>query len=131
MLTLSMRQTWRRLPQTALNYRRSDAGDAQREHRSGRLRLACLENRAAVATSQLAQTTLRSVVGRVQLDDLLGDRARINAELQEILDQQAEPWGVKVSAVEVKNVDLPEEMQRAIARQAGSGAREAREDHSC
>ncbi|WP_447980671.1 slipin family protein [Candidatus Nitrospira bockiana] len=70
------------------------------------------------ATSMMAQTTLRSVLGQSQLDDLLAKREEINAELQRILDQQTEPWGVKVSAVEVKNVDLPQEMQRAIARQA-------------
>jgi regulator of protease activity HflC (stomatin/prohibitin superfamily) len=70
------------------------------------------------ATSQIAQTTLRSVLGQVELDDLLGEREKINRELQTIIDQQTEPWGVKVSVVEVKNVDLPQEMQRAIARQA-------------
>ncbi len=70
------------------------------------------------STSQIAQTTLRSVLGQSQLDDLLSKREEINAELQRIIDQQTEPWGVKVSAVEVKNVDLPQEMQRAIARQA-------------
>ena len=70
------------------------------------------------ATSMMAQTTLRSVLGQSQLDDLLSKRDQINADLQRIIDQQAEPWGVKVSAVEVKNVDLPQEMQRAIARQA-------------
>lgn len=70
------------------------------------------------ATSMMAQTTLRSVLGQSQLDDLLAKREEINAELQRIIDQQTEPWGVKVSAVEVKNVDLPQEMQRAIARQA-------------
>ena len=70
------------------------------------------------ATSMLAQTTLRSVLGQSQLDELLAKREEINTELQRILDLQTEPWGVKVSAVEVKNVDLPQEMQRAIARQA-------------
>jgi len=70
------------------------------------------------STSQVAQTTLRSILGQSQLDDLLAKREEINAELQRIIDQQTEPWGVKVSAVEVKNVDLPQEMQRAIARQA-------------
>ncbi len=70
------------------------------------------------ATSMMAQTTLRSVLGQSQLDDLLAKRDEINAELQRIIDQQTEPWGVKVSAVEVKNVDLPQEMQRAIAKQA-------------
>ena len=70
------------------------------------------------ATSMMAQTTLRSVLGQGQLDDLLARREEINTELQRIIDTQTEPWGVKVSAVEVKNVDLPQEMQRAIARQA-------------
>jgi regulator of protease activity HflC (stomatin/prohibitin superfamily) len=70
------------------------------------------------ATSQLAQTTLRSVLGQVELDDLLSQRDRLNRELQEILDQHTDPWGVKVSAFEVKHVDLPENMQRAMARQA-------------
>jgi len=70
------------------------------------------------STSQIAQTTLRSVLGQSQLDDLLAKREEINIELQRIIDQQTEPWGVKVSAVEVKNVDLPQEMQRAIAKQA-------------
>ena len=70
------------------------------------------------ATSMMSQTTLRSVLGQSQLDDLLSKREQINSELQRIIDQQTEPWGVKVNAVEVKNVDLPQEMQRAIARQA-------------
>jgi regulator of protease activity HflC (stomatin/prohibitin superfamily) len=70
------------------------------------------------ATSQIAQTTLRSVLGQVELDDLLAQRDKINAELQTIIDEQTEPWGVKVSVVEVKNVDLPIEMQRAMAKQA-------------
>src|SRR5262245_28506511 len=70
------------------------------------------------ATSQLAQTTLRSVCGQAELDDLLSEREKINSHLQEILDSQTEPWGVKVSLVEVKHIDLPQEMQRAIARQA-------------
>ena len=70
------------------------------------------------ATSQLSQTTLRSVLGQVELDDLLARREKINERLQEILDMHTEPWGIKVSNVEVKNVDLPQEMQRAIARQA-------------
>jgi regulator of protease activity HflC (stomatin/prohibitin superfamily) len=70
------------------------------------------------ATSQIAQTTLRSVLGQVELDDLLANREKINAELQRIIDDQTEPWGIKVSVVEVKNVDLPPEMQRAIAKQA-------------
>ena len=70
------------------------------------------------ATSMIAQTTLRSVLGQSQLDDLLSKRDEINADLQRIIDQATEPWGIKVTAVEVKNVDLPQEMQRAIARQA-------------
>jgi len=70
------------------------------------------------ATSQLAQTTLRSVLGQVDLDDLLSSRDRLNAQLQKILDHNTDPWGIKVSAVEVKHVDLPENMQRAMARQA-------------
>jgi regulator of protease activity HflC (stomatin/prohibitin superfamily) len=70
------------------------------------------------ATSQLAQTTLRSVLGQAELDDLLSQRDRLNQQLTQILDHETEPWGIKVSAVEVKNVDLPQEMQRAMARQA-------------
>jgi len=70
------------------------------------------------ATSQISQTTLRSVLGQVELDDLLADREKINAELQQIIDDHTEPWGIKVSVVEVKNVDLPPEMTRAIAKQA-------------
>ncbi len=70
------------------------------------------------ATSQLAQTTLRSVLGQAELDDLLSARERLNQELQQILDNQTDPWGIKVSAVEVKHVDLPEDMRRAMARQA-------------
>ncbi len=70
------------------------------------------------ATSQIAQTTLRSVLGEVELDDLLSERESINQKLQQIIDDQTEPWGIKVSVVEVKNVDLPETMMRAIARQA-------------
>ncbi len=70
------------------------------------------------ATSQLAQTTLRSVLGQAELDDLLSHREQLNEKLQEILDTHTESWGIKVSNVEVKNVDLPQEMQRAIARQA-------------
>ena len=70
------------------------------------------------ATSQLAQTTLRSVLGQVALDDLLSEREKLNARLQEIIDLQTEPWGIKVELVEMKQVDLPENMIRAIARQA-------------
>ncbi|MBN2382830.1 slipin family protein [bacterium] len=70
------------------------------------------------ATSQLAQTTLRSVLGQTELDELLSDREKINQKLQHILDLHTDPWGIKVSAVEVKHVDLPQEMQRALAKQA-------------
>jgi len=70
------------------------------------------------ATSQLAQTTLRSVCGQVQLDDLLAERDKINSQLQDIIDSQTDPWGVKVSLVEVKHIDLHQDMQRVIARQA-------------
>ena len=70
------------------------------------------------ATSQLAQTTLRSVVGQAELDELLSQREKINMTLQDILDKHTEPWGIKVTLVETKQVDLPEEMRRAIARQA-------------
>src|ERR671910_782764 len=70
------------------------------------------------ATSQLAQTTLRSVLGQAELDDLLAERDRLNVQLQQILDHQTDPWGIKVSSVEVKHVDLPQDMQRAMARQA-------------
>ena len=72
----------------------------------------------AYATSQLAQTTLRSVLGQAELDDLLSQRDQLNQQLQHILDTQTDPWGIKVSAVEVKHVDLPQDMQRAMARQA-------------
>lgn len=71
-----------------------------------------------VATSQISQTTLRSVLGQSELDDLLGQREKINQRLQQIIDHQTEPWGIKVSTVEVKQIDLPQEMQRAMARQA-------------
>jgi regulator of protease activity HflC (stomatin/prohibitin superfamily) len=70
------------------------------------------------ATSQLAQTALRSVLGQYQLDELLSQRDKINASLQVILDRQTDPWGIKVSLVEVKHIDLPKEMQRAMAREA-------------
>ncbi len=70
------------------------------------------------ATSQLAQTTLRSVCGQVELDDLLAEREKINTELQGILDKHTDPWGIKVTTVEVKHIDLPTEMQRAMAKQA-------------
>ncbi len=70
------------------------------------------------ATSQLAQTTLRSVCGHAELDELLSEREKINMQIQEILDKQTDPWGIKVTLVEVKHIDLPQEMQRAMARQA-------------
>ncbi|MDY6971129.1 MAG: slipin family protein [Thermodesulfobacteriota bacterium] len=70
------------------------------------------------ATSQLAQTTLRSVCGQVELDELLAEREKINTQLQSILDKHTDPWGIKVATVEVKHIDLPEEMQRSMARQA-------------
>jgi len=70
------------------------------------------------ATSQLAQTTLRSVCGQFELDEILSEREKINLTLQEILDRSTDPWGIKVSLVEVKHIDLPEEMKRAIAKQA-------------
>jgi regulator of protease activity HflC (stomatin/prohibitin superfamily) len=70
------------------------------------------------ATSQMALTTLRSVLGQVELDDILIHRDKLNQDLQTLIDQQTDPWGVKVSSVEIKHVDLPEEMQRAMARQA-------------
>jgi len=70
------------------------------------------------ATSQIAQTTLRSVLGRAELDQLLAERDRLNDDLQKIIDEQTGPWGIKVSAVEIKDVEIPEAMQRAIARQA-------------
>ena len=70
------------------------------------------------ATSQLAQTTLRSILGQVELDDLLSERDKLNIRIQEVLDKHTDPWGIKVSLVEIKFVDLPQEMQRAMARQA-------------
>ncbi len=70
------------------------------------------------ATQLLAQTTLRSVCGQMELDDLLAEREKVNAQLAEILDKQTEPWGIKVTLVEVRSIDLPIEMQRAIAKQA-------------
>ncbi|HEV7331288.1 MAG TPA: slipin family protein [Flavisolibacter sp.] len=71
-----------------------------------------------IATSQISQTTLRSVLGQSELDDLLSQREKINQRLQQIIDHQTEPWGIKVTTVEVKQIDLPQEMQRAMARQA-------------
>ena len=70
------------------------------------------------ATSQLAQTTLRSVCGQVELDEILAEREKINTHLQEILDRSTDPWGIKITTVEVKHIDLPQEMQRAMAKQA-------------
>ena len=70
------------------------------------------------ATSQLAQTTLRSVCGQVELDEILAEREKINTQLQEILDRSTDPWGIKITTVEVKHIDLPQEMQRAMAKQA-------------
>src|SRR4029079_2942314 len=71
-----------------------------------------------VATSQISQTALRSVLGKAELDQLLADRERLNEEAQKIIDESTEPWGVKVTAVEIKDVEIPEQMQRAMARQA-------------
>jgi regulator of protease activity HflC (stomatin/prohibitin superfamily) len=71
-----------------------------------------------IATSQISQTALRSVLGKAELDQLLADRERLNEELQKIIDESTEPWGIKVTAVEIKDVEIPEQMQRAIARQA-------------
>lgn len=85
----------------------------------------------AVATSQIAQTTLRSVLGREDLDTLLSERDQINSNLQKIIDEQTEPWGVKVALIEIKDVEIPEAMQRAIARQAeAERERRARIIHS-
>jgi regulator of protease activity HflC (stomatin/prohibitin superfamily) len=85
------------------------------------------------ATSQLAQVTLRSTCGQALLDELLAEREKINTRIQEILDSQTEPWGIKVVLVEVKDIDLPQEMQRAMAKQAEAERereREACKDHS-
>jgi regulator of protease activity HflC (stomatin/prohibitin superfamily) len=71
-----------------------------------------------VATSQISQTTLRSVLGKADLDQLLAERERLNEDLQKVIDEQTEPWGIKVTTVEIKDVEIPEQMQRAIARQA-------------
>ena len=73
-----------------------------------------------VATSQISQTALRSVLGKAELDQLLADRERLNEELQKIIDESTEPWGVKVTAVETKDVEIPDQMQRAMARQAAA-----------
>jgi len=81
--------------------------------------------------SQLAQTTLRSIVGQFELDEILSQRDKVNAKLQIILDTDTEPWGIKVSKVEVKQVDIPEQMQRAIARQAEAERERRAKDHSC
>ena len=82
------------------------------------------------ATSQKAQTTLRSIVGQFELDEILAEREKVNSKLQTILDQDTEPWGIKVTKVEVKQVDIPEQMQRAIAPAGGGGTRAARQGHS-
>src|SRR5262249_949862 len=71
-----------------------------------------------LATSQISQTALRSVLGKAELDQLLSERERLNEDLQKIIDEQTEPWGVKVTTVEIKDVEIPEQMQRAMARQA-------------
>src|SRR4029450_10298486 len=71
-----------------------------------------------LATSQISQTTLRSVLGKADLDQLLAERERLNEDLQKVIDEQTEPWGIKVTTVEIKDVEIPEQMQRAIARQA-------------
>ena len=83
------------------------------------------------ATSQLSQTTLRSVCGQMELDEILSEREKINLQLQEILDRSTEPWGIKVSHVEVKQIDLPEEMKRAIAKQAEAETRAAGKGDQC
>ena len=80
--------------------------------------LTLLPVKLVFATSQLAQVTLRSVCGQAELDELLAERDRINSRIQEILDQQTDPWGIKVVLVELKHIDLPQEMQRAMAKQA-------------
>ncbi|MEK6543031.1 MAG: slipin family protein [Elusimicrobiota bacterium] len=71
-----------------------------------------------IATSQIAQTTLRSIVGQAEFDEVLGEREKLNAQLQKIIDERTDPWGIKVSIVEIKDVEIPQDMQRAIARQA-------------
>ncbi|MGE5436804.1 MAG: SPFH domain-containing protein, partial [Syntrophothermus sp.] len=83
------------------------------------------------ATSQLSQTSLRSMLGKSELDELLSEREKINKQLQETMDLHTSPWGIKVSLVEVKNVDLPTEMQRAIARQAEAERGKKSKDYSC
>jgi hypothetical protein len=82
------------------------------------------------ATSQIAQTTLRSVCGAVELDELLSEREKLNLQLQEIIDRQTDPWGVKVVAVELKRIDLPEELRRAMARAGRGGKGEEGKDHN-
>jgi regulator of protease activity HflC (stomatin/prohibitin superfamily) len=81
------------------------------------------------ATSQIAQTTLRSVLGQVELDELLAEREKLNKQLQMIIDEQTDPWGIKVKAVEIKDVRIPQEMQRAIARQAEAERERRSKDH--
>ena len=89
-------------------------------------------NNYVYQTSQLAQTTLRTVLGEVELDELLSHRDKLNIRIQSIMDQRTEPFGVKVVSVEVKQVDLPEQMQRAMAKQAGGAElRKTLEDHPC
>src|ERR671918_1236003 len=81
-----------------------------------------------LATSQIAQTTLRSILGKADLDQLLAERERLNEDLQKVIAEQTEPWGIKVTTVEIKDVEIPEQMQRAIARQA-EAERERRAQH--
>ena len=85
----------------------------------------------AYATSQLAQTTLRSVCGQAELDELLAEREKISLHLQEILDKDTDPWGIKVSKVEIKHIDLPPEMQRAMAKQAEARERKEGKGNPC
>ena len=83
------------------------------------------------ATSQLAQTTLRSVLGKHELDEMLAERDKLNADIQNILDRQTDAWGIKVSNVEIKHIDIDESMVRAIAQPGGGRARAARQGHPC
>lgn len=83
------------------------------------------------ATGQLSQTTLRSVCGQAELDDLLSKREQISAHIQDLLDRQTDPWGIKVSAVELKHIDLPEDMQRAMAKQAEAERERRAKDNQC
>ncbi|CAD7779037.1 MAG: Protein QmcA [Candidatus Methanoperedenaceae archaeon GB37] len=79
----------------------------------------------------MAQTTLRSVCGEAELDELLSEREKINMKLQDILDKHTDPWGIKVTTVEIKHIDLPQEMQRAMAKQAEGRKRKAFKNHQC